>query len=85
MAIVKKVDFRYQEQTHTADLPEEAVKVLEVLDDLEDFTISVRKKIIAEIRSTSKLIHVKLDSVRIILIIVTINFMQDSNSCCYNS
>lgn len=63
MAILRKVEFHGRDDAQAAHLPREAQKVLKVLNSLEDFTISIRKKITEEIRSTSKLIHIKLDSV----------------------
>jgi hypothetical protein len=63
MAILRKVELHGRDDVQTAHLPREAQKVLKVLNSLEDFTISIRKKITEEIRSTSKLIHIKLDSV----------------------
>jgi predicted transcriptional regulator len=63
MAILKEVELHHEVDGRNANLPQEALSVLKVLDSLEDFTISIRKKITEEIRSTSKLIHVKLDSV----------------------
>ncbi len=63
MAIVEKIDVNHNTDTRSANLPVEAQNVLKVLDSLEDFTISIRRKITEEIRTTSKLIHIKLDSV----------------------
>ena len=63
MKVVKKVDFNSNADLRRANLPQEALNSLEVLDNLEAFTISIRKKIAEEIRSTSKLIHVRLDAI----------------------
>lgn len=62
MAIVRKEEIVSQ-QSHNIELSRDAKNVLEILDSLEDFTISIRKKIVDEIRSAGKLIHVKLDSI----------------------
>ena len=62
MAVVKKIDFHNNTDIERTNIPLEARNVLKILNSLEDFTISIRKKIIEEIRSTSKLIHIKLDS-----------------------
>lgn len=45
------------------NLPREAKNLLQVLDNLEDFTIKIRKKLSEEIKSSSELIHIKIDSV----------------------
>ena len=50
-----------KEQAETAQLPKEAVQVLKVLDELENFTAELRKKVMAEFRTTNNLVHLKLD------------------------
>lgn len=63
MAIAKTVDLNHNFSYRSANLPKTALNLLSVLDELENHTIMIRKKITEEIRSTSKFIHVKLDSV----------------------
>lgn len=43
------------------EMPESAIKLIEILDKLEYFTILIRKKITDEVKINSKLIHLKLD------------------------
>lgn len=46
-----------------ARMPKSALSVLNILDDLENFTSSIRKKVLSEIRANSKSIQVSLDSI----------------------
>ncbi len=50
-----------QEQIESSDLPENAKKALEILDELESFTVSLRKKLMAELRPAGNVVHLKLD------------------------
>lgn len=63
MTILQKVDLNNNIAHRNVNLPKTALKLLSVLDELEDHTVMIRKKITEEIRSTSKFIHVKLDSI----------------------
>ncbi len=50
-----------KEQAETTQLPKEAVQVLKVLEELENFTAELRKKVMSELRTNNNLIHLKLD------------------------
>ena len=50
-----------KDQSESAQLPKEAVQVLKVLDELENFTAELRKKVIAELRTNNNLVRLKLD------------------------
>ncbi len=50
-----------KEQTSEDQLSKEAVQVLKVLDELENFTAELRKKVMSELKSSSNLVHLKLD------------------------
>ena len=65
MAILHKFLPKYDYQRSQFDnLSIESKQVLELLDEVEDFTISIRKKISKEVRANSKLIHLNLDPVQ---------------------
>ncbi len=60
MTTLRKIDHKIE--SHTAIMPKSALNLLKILDSLEDFTISIRKKITAEIRSNNdKPIRLKLN------------------------
>ena len=44
-------------------LPKEAVQVLKVLDELENFTAELRRKVMAELKTTNNVVHLKLDEI----------------------
>ncbi|MBM5783206.1 MAG: hypothetical protein FJ368_07305 [Pelagibacterales bacterium] len=50
-----------KEQVSTSDIPENAKKALEILDELENFTVNLRKKLMAELRPGGNVVHLKLD------------------------
>ena len=54
-------DTNIKEQVNTNKLPEDAVASLKILDELENFTAELRKKLMAEIRPGGNVVHLKLD------------------------
>jgi hypothetical protein len=54
-------DTNIKEQVNTNKLPEDAVAALKILDELENFTAELRKKLMAEIRPGGNVVHLKLD------------------------
>jgi hypothetical protein len=42
-------------------LPKEAAQVLKVLEELENFTAELRKKVMAELKTNNNLVHLKLN------------------------
>lgn len=54
-------DTNIKEQVNVNKLPEEAVLALKILDELENFTAELRKKLMAEIRPGGNVVHLKLD------------------------
>ncbi len=42
-------------------VPKEAIQVLKVLEELENFTAELRKKVMAEIKNSSNSVHLKLE------------------------
>lgn len=45
------------------NLPKEALHVLKILDELENFTAELRKKVITELKTNNNSVHIKLDEV----------------------
>ena len=56
-------DLNIKEQIDSGKLPEEAIKALQILDELENFTAELRKKLMAEIRPGGNVVHLKLDDI----------------------
>ncbi|MBU6339780.1 MAG: hypothetical protein KGQ36_07430 [Rickettsiales bacterium] len=54
-------DIKIKEQVDFNKLPEEAVQALKILDELENFTAELRKKLMAELRPGGNVVHLKLD------------------------
>ena len=52
-----------QQSIDTSDLPAEAVQALKILDELENFTAELRKKLMAELKPGGNVIRLKLDNV----------------------
>lgn len=50
-----------KEQASENQMPKEATQVLKVLDELENFTAELRKKIMAELKTNNNLVHLKLN------------------------
>lgn len=46
------------------DLPEEAIELLNIIDEVEEHTIALRKKLMAELRPNGNIIHLKLDDIK---------------------
>lgn len=57
-------NFQLQEEISNSELPESAKKALEILDELESFTVTMRKKLMAEIRPGGNIVHLKLDDAK---------------------
>jgi hypothetical protein len=55
LAIREQIDFNL--------LPQDAVQLLEILDQIENHTADLRKKLMSEIRSSSNAVRLKLDNV----------------------
>ena len=53
-------DIQKVQSSSIQNLPIEASRVLELLDDIEEFTISIGKKIMSELNSKGENIHIKL-------------------------
>jgi len=65
MAILQKFVTKHDYHSSQFDnLSQESKQVLELLDNIEDFTISIRKKISKEIRANSKMINLDLDKIQ---------------------
>ncbi len=65
MAILQKFVPKYDYHSSQFDnLSQESKQVLELLDQIEDFTVSIRKKISKEIRANSKMINLELDKIQ---------------------
>ena len=56
---MKNTNQNIQEQE--AQLPKEAAHVLKVLEELENFTAELRKKVMAELKTNNNLVHLKLN------------------------
>lgn len=54
-------DIKIKEQVDLNKLPDEAVQALKILDELENFTAELRKKLMAELRPGGNVVHLKLD------------------------
>lgn len=46
------------------NLPDEVVEILELIDEVEGHTISLRKKLMSELRPNGNIIHLKLDDIK---------------------
>ncbi len=51
-----------QEET-LSQLSQEAMQILEILDQIENHTASLRKKLISELATKNETVHLKLDNV----------------------
>jgi hypothetical protein len=56
-------DINIKEQIDSGKLPEDAIQALKILDELENFTAELRKKLMAEIRPGGNVVRLKLDDV----------------------
>ncbi len=56
---MKNTNQNIQEQE--SQLPKEAAHVLKVLEELENFTAELRKKVMAELKTNNNLVHLKLN------------------------
>ncbi|MDX2082540.1 MAG: hypothetical protein SFV53_00935 [Rickettsiales bacterium] len=59
---MQNLNLKVQEQEEN-QLSKEAVQVLKILDELENFTAELRKKVMAELKNKSNSVHLKLDEV----------------------
>jgi len=59
-------NLKVQEQTQADNLRElsnEASRILEILDQIEEHTAELRKRLVAELKPKSEAIQIKLDAV----------------------
>jgi hypothetical protein len=52
------------QQNKAADLSKEVSQILNILDELENFTIELRKKVMAELRTNNNIIQLKLNDIK---------------------
>ena len=52
-----------QEQIDLNQLSQEALQILEILDQIENHTAELRKKLMSELKKTNTAINLKLDNV----------------------
>lgn len=52
-----------KEQESFKDLSQEALQILEILDQIENHTAALRKKLVSELTTKSESVHLKLDNV----------------------
>ena len=46
-----------------SELSHEAMQILEILDQIENHTAALRKKLVSELTSKTEVVHLKLDNV----------------------
>lgn len=56
-------DLNIKEQIEGSKLPQDAIKALQILDDIEGFTAQLRKKLMAEIRPGGNVVRLQLEEV----------------------
>jgi hypothetical protein len=52
-----------KEQQSINELSQEALQILDILDQIENHTAALRKKLIAELKPKTETVHLKLDNV----------------------
>ena len=52
-----------QEQDNLNSLYQEALQILDILDQIENHTAALRKKLMSELRPKNEAVHLKLDNV----------------------
>ncbi len=52
-----------QEQDNLNSLSQEALQILDILDQIENHTAALRKKLMSELRPKNEAVHLKLDNV----------------------
>ena len=52
-----------QEQATISDISKEAMEIIDILDRIDSLTANLRKKLISELKSQNKAIHLDLDNV----------------------
>lgn len=52
-----------QEQDNINNLSQEAMQILDILDQIENHTAALRKKLMSELRPKNEAVHLKLDNV----------------------
>lgn len=57
------VNIALKEQIDINQLSKEAIQILEILDQIENHTAELRKKLMAELRTNNNAVRVKLDNV----------------------
>lgn len=58
---MKNANVMLKEQDQQNQTPKEAAQVLKILDELENFTAELRKKVMAELKTNNSSVHLKLD------------------------
>lgn len=56
-------DLNIKEQIEGSRLPQDAIKALKILDEIESFTAQLRKKLMAEIRPGGNVVRLQLEEV----------------------
>ena len=51
------------EQDNLNSLSQEALQILDILDQIENHTAALRKKLMSELRPKNEAVHLKLDNV----------------------
>jgi hypothetical protein len=52
-----------KEQQSINELSQEALQILDILDQIENHTAVLRKKLIAELKPKTETVHLKLDNI----------------------
>jgi len=52
-----------KEQQSINELSQEALQILDILDQIENHTAALRKKLIAELKPKTETVHLKLDNI----------------------
>ena len=52
-----------QEKESLSDLSHEAMQILEILDQIENHTAALRKKLVSELSAKNESVHLKLENV----------------------
>ncbi len=58
-----KSNVAIQEKESLGDLSHEAMQILEILDQIENHTAALRKKLVSELSTKTETVHLKLDNV----------------------
>lgn len=58
---MKDTNQNLKEQSAQNQMPEQVVHALQILEELENFTAELRKKIMAELKTNNNSVHLKLN------------------------